>query len=177
LTSWVAKVHALCWVTSFQQVLLLDSDNLPVQDPDVLFEIPEFQENGFLIWPDFWHNLWMEPAVYRLLNLSVPWDVNPKGFLAAESGQMLLDRSAHADVLEWLWLLNSHHEVVYECVVGDKDTYRMAFEMAGKAQHYVQVRLALGLSLHLNVLVTAAIEEKMGSIRRCHEVAAAAEEA
>ncbi|KAF6260025.1 mannosyltransferase putative-domain-containing protein [Scenedesmus sp. NREL 46B-D3] len=139
LTSWVAKVHALCWVTSFQQVLLLDSDNLPVQDPEVLFGVPEFTSNGFLIWPDFWHNLWMDPAVYRLLNLSVPWEVNPQGFLAAESGQMLLDRSAHADVLEWLWLLNSHRELVYECVVGDKDTYRMAFDLAGKEQHYVQV--------------------------------------
>ncbi|WIA39986.1 hypothetical protein OEZ86_013414 [Tetradesmus obliquus] len=81
----------------------------------------------------------MEPAVYRLLNLSVPWEVNPKGFLAAESGQLLLDRSAHADVLEWLWLLNSHRELVYECVVGDKDTFRMAFALAGKQQHYIQV--------------------------------------
>jgi hypothetical protein len=140
LTSWVAKVHALCWLTRFQQVLLLDSDNLPIQNPEVLFAVPEFTSSGFLIWPDFWHNLWMEPAVYRLLNLSVPWEVNPQGFLAAESGQLLLDRSAHADVLEWLWLLNTHRELVYECVVGDKDTYRMAFELAGKEQHYVQVR-------------------------------------
>jgi hypothetical protein len=155
LTSWVAKVHALCWVTSFQQVLLLDSDNLPVQDPEVLFEDPEFRNNGFLIWPDFWHNLWMEPAVYRLLNLSVPWEVNPKGFLAAESGQMMLDRSAHADVLEWLWLLNSHREVVYECVVGDKDTHRMAFELAGKAQHYIQVCVRHGVSMHM-------VKQRMG---------------
>jgi hypothetical protein len=165
LTSWVAKVHALCWVTSFQQVLLLDSDNLPVQDPEVLFEVPEFRTNGFLIWPDFWHNLWMEPAVYRLLNLSVPWEVNPKGFLSAESGQMLVDRSAHADVLEWLWLLNSHREVVYECVVGDKDTYRMAFELAGKRQHYIQVcaggfGFPVKWSPHLRTL---AIAENRGS--------------
>jgi hypothetical protein len=165
LTSWVAKVHALCWVTSFQQVLLLDSDNLPVQDPEVLFEDPEFRNNGFLIWPDFWHNLWMEPAVYRLLNLSVPWEVNPKGFLAAESGQMMLDRSAHADVLEWLWLLNSHREVVYECVVGDKDTHRMAFELAGKAQHYIQVCVRHGVSMHMvNVFADASDSREWGSM-------------
>jgi hypothetical protein len=164
LTSWVAKVHALCWVTSFQQVLLLDSDNLPVQDPEVLFEVPEFNNNGFLIWPDFWHNLWMEPAVYRLLNLSVPWEVNPKGFLAAESGQMLLDRSAHADVLEWLWLLNSHRELVYECVVGDKDTYRMAFELAGKDQQYTQVCVRHGVSMHMvNVFADASDSRECGS--------------
>jgi hypothetical protein len=120
------------------QVLLLDSDNLPTQDPAVLFSTPAFTNHGFLTWPDFWHNLWMEPAVYRLLNLTVPWEADPQG-LAAESGQLLVDRARHADVLEWLWLLNAHKGLVYQCLVGDKDTYRLAFELAGKGRDYQQV--------------------------------------
>lgn len=122
------------------QVLLLDSDNLPTQDPSLLFQDPSFIAHGFMTWPDFWHNLWMEPVLYRMLNHTVPWEANPQG-LAAESGQLLIDRARHADVLEWLWMLNAHAGIVYRCVVGDKDTYRMAFELAGKAGDYVQVSL------------------------------------
>lgn len=120
------------------QVLLLDSDNLPTQDPAVLLNTPAFTNHGFLTWPDFWHNLWMEPAVYHLLNLTVPWEADPQG-LAAESGQLLIDRARHADVLEWLWLLNAHKGLVHQCLVGDKDTYRLAFQLAGKGRDYQQV--------------------------------------
>lgn len=34
--------------------------------------------------------------------------------------QVLLDRARHADVLEWLWYLNSHHEQWKEDLHGDK---------------------------------------------------------
>jgi hypothetical protein len=122
------------------QVLLLDSDNLPTQDPATLFHSDPFVTHGFMTWPDFWHNLWMEPAVYCLLDVPVPWETDPKG-LAAESGQLLIDRARHADVLEWLWLLNAHKGLVYRCLVGDKDTYKLAFELAGKGHEYWQVRV------------------------------------
>jgi hypothetical protein len=122
------------------QVLLLDSDNLPTQDPAFLFHSDPFVTNGFMTWPDFWHDLWMEPAVYRLLDVPVPWETDPQG-LAAESGQLLIDRARHADVLEWMWLLNTHKGLVYRCLVGDKDTYKLAFELAGKAHDYWQVRI------------------------------------
>ena len=49
-------------------------------------------------------------------------------------------RSEHADVLEWLWLLNSHPETVYKLMYGDKDTFRLAFHLAGKAGAYQQAR-------------------------------------
>ena len=49
-------------------------------------------------------------------------------------------RVRHADVLEWLWFLNSHRKPVYEWVWGDKDTYHIAFALAGKASNFQQVR-------------------------------------
>jgi hypothetical protein len=137
LTGWVAKIHAICWVTTFQQVLYLDSDNLPLQDPAILFDSTQFKQHGFMIWPDFWHDLWIWPAVYRLLGLEAPWEDDPSA-LAAESGQLLFDRARHHDVLEWLWMINTHADLVYKCVIGDKDTFRMAFSLADKSRHYVQ---------------------------------------
>jgi hypothetical protein len=61
---------------------------------------------------------------------------------------VVLDRHRHADALQWLWLLNIHKDVTWKCFYGDKDTYRMAFQLAGKAGQYRQLapqpHLALG---------------------------------
>jgi hypothetical protein len=63
-----------------------------------------------------------------LLGLETPWEANP-GFRACEAGQVVLDRLRHRDVLEYLWLLNTHSNsgipgqrqgVVGQCLWGDK---------------------------------------------------------
>ena len=46
----------------------------------------------------------------------------------------------HADALEWLWFVNSHAEVVYRLMYGDKDTFRLAFALAGKSDYFEQVQ-------------------------------------
>ena len=48
-------------------------------------------------------------------------------------------RNMHADALEWLWFVNSHAEVVYKLMYGDKDTFRLAFALAGKSDYFEQV--------------------------------------
>jgi len=40
--------------SSFQNVLYLDSDNIPLKDPSSLFDTPAFIATGALFWPDFW---------------------------------------------------------------------------------------------------------------------------
>jgi hypothetical protein len=49
-------------------------------------------------------------------------------------------RNLHADVLEWLWFLNSHAETIYKLMYGDKDTFSLAFHLAGKNVSYQQVK-------------------------------------
>jgi hypothetical protein len=51
--------------------------------------------------------------------------------------------AAAAQVLEYLWLLNSHHEWVYKHMHGDKDTFLLAFAMAGRLADFKQVRATL----------------------------------
>ena len=48
-------------------------------------------------------------------------------------------RNLHADALEWLWFVNSYSEVIYKLMYGDKDTFRLAFALAGKSDFYEQV--------------------------------------
>lgn len=54
-------------------------------------------------------------------------------------------RLRHADVLEWLWFLNNHERVVSEWMWGDKDTFRLAFALAGKEDNFWQVCVFVGL--------------------------------
>jgi len=148
VTGYAAKVYALCYVTSFDQVLLLDADNLPLIDPSDLFQAPEFLQHGSMFWPDYWTSLDIDntgraggAAIYRALRIRPPWVTMPNSRLT-ESGQVLLDRRRHADVLEWLWFLNSNADVVYKFLHGDKDTFYIAFHLAGKLGSFYQVAIA-----------------------------------
>ena len=66
----------------------------------------------------------------------------------AESGQLLIDKEQHWDVLEYLLFLNTHNKFIYTRALGDKDTYRLAFVLAGKAKEYWQCPFAPAFPLH-----------------------------
>jgi hypothetical protein len=38
------------------QVLLLDADNVPLQDPSYLFKAPQVKQHGVMFWLDYWSN-------------------------------------------------------------------------------------------------------------------------
>jgi hypothetical protein len=42
-------------------------------------------------------------------------------------------------VLQWLWFLNSHVNPLQAHLLGDKDTFLLAFYLAGKGTEYEQV--------------------------------------
>lgn len=56
-------------------------------------------------------------------------------------------RRRHWDVLEWLWFLNSHAELLYKYMLGDKDTFEIAFMLAGKHQQFHRVPISPGVPL------------------------------
>ncbi|CAH2350080.1 alpha-1,2-mannosyltransferase Mnn5p [[Candida] railenensis] len=57
-------------VSSFQNVLLLDSDNIPLANPDSLFESSMFAQNGMVTWPDFWERT-TSPVFYDVAGINV----------------------------------------------------------------------------------------------------------
>ncbi|KAK9814404.1 hypothetical protein WJX72_005381 [[Myrmecia] bisecta] len=132
LESYVIKVHAL-YITSFDEVLMLDSDNMPLADPSSLFDTPAYQAFGNLHWPDFANDIGkpLDPNIFRLLGLRIPWRAET-GFRAEESGQLLINKARHADVLEYLLFLNLHSHIIYDYMWGDKDSVRIAYALAGK---------------------------------------------
>ncbi|KAL3146379.1 hypothetical protein ABBQ32_003064 [Trebouxia sp. C0010 RCD-2024] len=150
-TGYSFKVYALVHVTTFDDVLMLDSDNLPLQNPEGLFSSPQYLTNGNSFWPDWWQRsrtepipylLDVDPFAYNTFGLPAPWEIGADPMTATESGMLMLDRVRHADVLEFIWMLNSHPEVTYNWMHGDKDTYRLAFHLANKSAHFAQVTAA-----------------------------------
>jgi hypothetical protein len=68
LQRWEGKVFALLH-SRFREVLLLDSDSLPLRDPQALFRSPQYMRDGALFWPDIWRG-WVGAGAYQLLGLN-----------------------------------------------------------------------------------------------------------
>ena len=149
-----AKVLAL-YAAPYDDVLLLDSDSVPLVDPALMFESDVYKEHGNVFWPD----RWCEPvALFNELGMVLVGGggtnrLNRTNHLLSkksrqtDSGQLLFDRRQYADVLEYLLFLNAHDEYTYERAYGDKDTYEAAFFLAGKWDSFYQMDVGVSVGI------------------------------
>ena len=124
LEKWELKIYSLIHCP-FQEVLLLDADNVPVQNPEFLFETPEFKKAGAIFWPDF-GGLGPSHAI---------WDVCGVDFRkepAFESGQVVVDKRKCWRALQLCLWYNEHSDFYYTHTLGDKETFHMAFRKLGQ---------------------------------------------
>jgi alpha 1,2-mannosyltransferase len=57
-------------LSSFENILLLDSDNIPVKNPDHIFVNEPFKSTGMVVWPDFWRRS-TSPEFYDIAGIKV----------------------------------------------------------------------------------------------------------
>uniref|UniRef100_H3GDI9 Nucleotide-diphospho-sugar transferase n=1 Tax=Phytophthora ramorum TaxID=164328 RepID=H3GDI9_PHYRM len=149
---FVAKIHAI-YHSSFDRVLFLDADNVPVRDPSFLFDSPEFVKTGALFWPDFWHPT---STMFGLHNKSLLWellDVNFVDMFEQESGQLVVDRRRHAAPLELVLFYATHEPnffVHYKLAWGDKDLFRLAWLKLNSTFHMIETPPAMAAWQDLN---------------------------
>ena len=129
LSGWELKPFALLH-SAFEEVMLVDADNVAVRDPTYLFDAPEYQAAGALFWPDF-DRLAPDRAIWRICG--VPYRDEPE----VESGQLLVDKRRCWRALQLTMHLNEHSDFYYEYVHGDKETFHMAWRMLG--QEYAMI--------------------------------------
>ncbi|KAK4098863.1 glycosyltransferase family 71 protein [Parathielavia hyrcaniae] len=82
--------------STFQNVLFLDADCLPVLNPDAIFDqgAEPFTSAGLITWPDFWTPT-ASPLFYSIAG---GLDVPPLTSRAtSESGMLVYDKARHAD--------------------------------------------------------------------------------
>ncbi len=139
------KIYSI-FAAPFRELIFLDADSVPLQDPETLFDTDTYLEHGNIFWNDFWD----EPVpLWDMLHLGTadPWRTAAVYPLEAESGQVVLDRVRYWRALEWLMFLNTHDTLTYMYSMGDKDTFRVAFALAGDLESYSASPLAPALPL------------------------------
>jgi hypothetical protein len=116
---WAIKPYALLYCP-FEEVLLLDADNVPVANPEPLFDTPQFRGAGAVLWPDF-GRLGRGRSAWKLFG--VPY----RDECEVESGQVLLNKERCWRAMNLCLWYNQQSELFYDHVHGDKETFHLAF--------------------------------------------------
>ncbi|GBF90371.1 hypothetical protein Rsub_02477 [Raphidocelis subcapitata] len=110
-----------------REALLLDCDNVPLVDPSVFFDDPDYVATGSLFWPDYWRPSEKRDIAFDTVGLEYEPAMAAlsagKGRLPrrdTESGAVVLDLLRHADVAEHAAWINSFSDILYRAVWGDK---------------------------------------------------------
>lgn len=104
----------------FAEPILLDSDNIPVIDPERLYDSDIYREYGTIFWPDIGRTLPQTP-VWALTNTEC--NINE---YEQESGQLVVDKRRffyHLQLAAWM----NHQPYWNEFLLGDKDMFRFAW--------------------------------------------------
>jgi alpha 1,2-mannosyltransferase len=108
--------------TKFPEPLLLDSDNIPVLDPAVLYESRVYREYHTIFWPDIARS-WPQNPAWALTNTPCRMDEYEQ-----ESGQLIVDKRRYWYHLQLAaWLNNEQGEYWNAFLLGDKDMFRFAW--------------------------------------------------
>jgi alpha 1,2-mannosyltransferase len=76
MTQWNKKFRSYQFkslalmASSFQNVLLLDSDNIVIENPDAFFDSDLFKRYGIITWPDYWRRT-ISPHFYNISGTEV----------------------------------------------------------------------------------------------------------
>lgn len=112
---------------SFEEVILVDADNFPLQDLSKLFEDQTYLNNHALFWGDLWND-WIDHSIYGLLGIDYSAFKEVKD---TESGQLIVNKKECWKGLNLAWYFNNHAYFFYKFMVGDKDLYRLAWLKCG----------------------------------------------
>ena len=106
----------------FAEPLLLDSDNIPVINPEELYDSFAYQEYGAVFWPDVARTRPQNP-VWALTNTPCRMDEYEQ-----ESGQLLVDKTRYWYHLQLAsWMNNEQGAYYNDFLLGDKDMFRFAW--------------------------------------------------
>ncbi|QSZ28604.1 hypothetical protein DSL72_003103 [Monilinia vaccinii-corymbosi] len=111
--------------SSFDDILYLDTDSYPLRNPEYLFEGREWRDTGLLLWPDYTKSHPTNP-MWRLLGQAC------RNEYEGESGQLLISRTRHQDILWLIEYFALHHEEFYGFMGGDRESFRVAALLLGK---------------------------------------------
>ncbi len=132
-------------LSSFESVVYLDSDCMPLHDPSNLLSAEPYLSTGLVTWPDYWKAT-EDPVFYRIAGLpAFPTGVPAR---ATESGQLLVSKSKHITTLLLAAYYNVFGPGYYYPILsqgaigeGDKETFLAAAVVLGNPFYRVRERV------------------------------------
>lgn len=130
LSGYQYKSLALIFST-FNEILYLDSDSIPLVGSDTIFSDTNFKKTGFVSWPDFWKR----STNYKFYNMAhLSGFAQPISTLpSVESGQILINKSTHLKTLILAYYYNFYGPDYFYPLFsqgfpgeGDKETFYLA---------------------------------------------------
>lgn len=94
LTKYQFKVFAILF-SSFENVMFLDADAFPINDPTSLFTSEPYTSHGLVTWPDTWA-LTTSASYYAIADIP---EVPVSARISTESGQLLINKRTHSAAL------------------------------------------------------------------------------
>ena len=87
------KVNSILF-SSFEHILFLDADNVPVNNPDAIFDARTYTDTGVILWPDYWKH---SGAPFLPFEVGLSDDASEilRQDQTAESGQLVWDKKRH----------------------------------------------------------------------------------
>ncbi|KAL8705395.1 MAG: hypothetical protein Q9201_001467 [Fulgogasparrea decipioides] len=119
-------------LSSFSDVLYLDSDSMSIVNPDRIFDAPAYTRTGAVLWPDYW-GATESPYTSYITGRSSRKDINVPDFQTVDSGQMLWNKEKHWKSLCLSAYYNYYGPTYFYTLItqggpgwGDKDTFPTA---------------------------------------------------
>lgn len=141
LHSYQFKIFSIIF-SSFEDVLLLDSDAWPIAKPDHLFDSLPFTDSGLVLWPDFWYPS-ESPYFFEIAKIENVQPLNQRP--ATESGEILYSKAKHSKSLMLATYYNFYGPEYYYLLhsqggpgEGDKETYVWAATALGEDFYFVK---------------------------------------
>ena len=142
--------------SSFEEVLFVDSDSFPLEDPTNVFDIPQYVSTGALFWPDICNYYSTRIEAWDLFELARPewWpDIQTGGTdywmynsncdgrapPEVESGQIVMDKRRAWHGLLMTTFINLHADYfIGKIMHDDKQTWPFAFQATHTRYHLVE---------------------------------------
>jgi alpha 1,2-mannosyltransferase len=142
------KIMAILF-SSFEEVLLLDSDAFPIHNPELLFESEPFKSHGLTVWPDFWYPS-ESPYYFEIAKIDTIPPLNERP--SVESGEIMYSKATHHMSLMLATYYNYYGPKYYYPLLsqgapgeGDKETFAWAATALKEPFYAVRERvMALG---------------------------------
>jgi len=137
------KIFAMLF-SSFEEILFLDSDAFPIEDPKNLFESEPYLSNGLVTWPDFW----MVTESPRFFNISGKQAPPTMRRASTEAGEIIVSKKTHSKTLLMAAFYNYYGPGYYYPLLsqgapgeGDKETFTAAAEALNETYYQVSERV------------------------------------